>query len=255
MNQPMREMPKYKSHKIVHALKIHNIDLDVASGNAMITPAEQGYAPFVVEAEYMGKHKPRIGGYYVVYDDGYQSWSPADAFEKGYTLVSNEQSAADAPKIVREKEKFLSVLESGDPIKDFYDEDDLASAVVYLLSSPLSQLKAALKNCDDFAWTWHCNLACIGLDAGGTHEVANRRAAQFMKNAFGIDVTKCENWKQFELQWTEESSEDDGEPTLEVWMSDWEAAVESGQSRISREEAERRYDAKYGRNRQQNDDY
>lgn len=94
-----------------------------------------------------------------------------------------------------------SVLESGDPIKDFYDEDDLASAVVYLLSSPLSQLKAALKNCDDFAWTWHCNLACIGLDSGGAHEVANRRAAQFMKNAFGVDVTTQENWKQLERQW------------------------------------------------------
>lgn len=179
-----------------HENNNHNIDLDVASGNAMITPAEQGYAPFFVEAEYMGKHKPRIGGYYVVYDDGYKSWSPADAFEKGYTLVSNEQIAD--PKF---EEKFLSVLESGDPIKDFYDEDDLASAVVYLLSSPLSQLKAALKNCDDFAWTWHCNLACIGLDSGGAHEVANRRAAQFMKNAFGVDVTTQENWKQLERQW------------------------------------------------------
>ena len=122
--------------------------------------------------------------------------------------------------------------------------------------SPLSQLKAALKADDDYAWTWLCNLACIALDSGGTHENSNRRAAQFMKNAFDIDVTQCENWKQFELQWSESVDEqEDAEPTREVWMSDWEAAVESGQSRISREEAERRYDAKYGRNRQQNDDY
>jgi len=44
-------------------------------------------------------------------------------------------------------------------------------------------------------------------------------------------------------------------PTLDEWIEGWEAAVESGQSRISREEAEKRYEAKYGRNRQQNDDY
>lgn len=30
-------------------------------------------------------------------------------------------------------------------------------------------------------------------------------------------------------------------PTLEQWLERWEDAVESGQSRISREEAERRY--------------
>lgn len=210
MNQPMIELPRYKSHKIVHALKIHNIDLDLATGAAVITPAEQGYGPFPVDAEYMGKHKPRIGGYYVVYDDGYKSWSPSDAFEKGYVKVDG-------------------------------------------MHSPLSELKAAMQADEDFAWTWLCNLACIALDSGGTHENSNRRAAQFMQNAFHIDVTQCENWKQFERQWSE-SSEDDGDPTREVWMTDWEVAVESGQSNISREEAERRYDQKYGRNRQQNDD-
>ena len=32
------------------------------------------------------KHDPQIGGYYVVYPgDGYKSWSPAQAFEEGYT--------------------------------------------------------------------------------------------------------------------------------------------------------------------------
>lgn len=36
-------------------------------------------------------------------------------------------------------------------------------------------------------------------------------------------------------------------PTLEEWLDGWEAAVESGQSRISREEAERRYHEEYGR--------
>lgn len=94
MNQPMRELPQYKSHKIVHALKIHNLDLDAETGAAVITPAEDGYGPFGVDAEYMGKHKPRIGGYYVVYEDGYKSWSPADAFEKGYTKIDGRDDVA-----------------------------------------------------------------------------------------------------------------------------------------------------------------
>lgn len=93
MNQPMRELPQYKSHKIVHALKIHNIDYD-ETGQAVITPAEDGYGPFGVDAEYMSKHKPRIGGYYVIYEDGYKSWSPADAFEKGYTAINGRADIA-----------------------------------------------------------------------------------------------------------------------------------------------------------------
>lgn len=294
---PMIELPRYKSHKIVHALKIHAIDLDLPSGAAVITPAEPEYGPFAVDAEYMGKHKPRIGGYYVVYDDGYKSWSPVDAFEKGYVKVDGTHS-------------------------------------------PLSELKAALQANDDFAWTWLCNLACIGLDSGGTHENSNRRAAQFMKNAFDVDVTTQKNWKDFEAQWLNEAVvsvvtevvssgmafvrskrlmdqimktwdpplltgnerpadiaqtatmvaiayimgreflpdeltvnqraaidsgltvfkkvlevEEEKDPTIVEWMEDYEAAVESGQSRISREEAEKRYYQKFGRNRQQNDDY
>ena len=82
------EMPKYKSHKEVRALKIKAIEFEANSakdGTAIIRPAEEGYAPFVVSRAYMEKHKPEVGGYYVVYADGYKSFSPADAFEDGYS--------------------------------------------------------------------------------------------------------------------------------------------------------------------------
>lgn len=89
MNEPQvaREMPRYQSHKEVHALKIAKID-PVDLDMALITPAEDGYAPFHVDMAYILKHNPQVGGYYVVYEDGYRSWSPAAAFEKGYTLIS-----------------------------------------------------------------------------------------------------------------------------------------------------------------------
>lgn len=89
-----REPPRYRSYKTVWALKIKNIepltteasatDTDKAAG-AMIQSEEDGYAPFYVDGVYMAKHQPKVGGYYVVYSDGYKSWSPADAFEEGYT--------------------------------------------------------------------------------------------------------------------------------------------------------------------------
>lgn len=56
-------------------------------GSAIITPIEEGYGPFKVDSAYMRKHKPQAGGYYVLYKDGYTSFSPADAFEDGYTRI------------------------------------------------------------------------------------------------------------------------------------------------------------------------
>lgn len=87
------EMPRYKCHKEVWALKIAAIVRDgegddrETDGSAMITPENGRYAAFKVDADYMRKHKPQVGGYYVVYADGYKSFSPAEAFEDGYTLV------------------------------------------------------------------------------------------------------------------------------------------------------------------------
>lgn len=81
------EMPRYQSHKKVWALKIKAIKRD-GEGSATITPEEPGYAKFEVDAEYVRKHQPKEGGYYVVYEDGYKSWSPADVFEAGYSRIA-----------------------------------------------------------------------------------------------------------------------------------------------------------------------
>jgi len=94
-----REMPRYQLHKKVWALKIKEIvfDYDLAkaedretNGSAMITPEEKEFTPFKVDHAYVSKHQPKAGGYYVVYKGGYKSWSPADAFESGYTRIYSD---------------------------------------------------------------------------------------------------------------------------------------------------------------------
>ena len=82
-----REMPKYKSHKEVWALKI-KFGVNQNDGSALLTPEDPDYAAFEVSAEYMAKHLPEPGGYYVVYEDGYKSFSPAEAFEGGYIRIA-----------------------------------------------------------------------------------------------------------------------------------------------------------------------
>lgn len=75
------QLPHWKSHKVVAADKIikvwHNgTRWDLACGATIkISDELRNRVPQGVAAG---------GGYYVRYEDGFESWSPADAFEKGY---------------------------------------------------------------------------------------------------------------------------------------------------------------------------
>lgn len=93
----------YSSHKEVLAVKIESIikydDMEDNSqiinemefGDILVIPVTPAMHTqldsFVLDKKYVDKHNPQVGGYYVQYKDGYQSWSPAEAFEDGYTEV------------------------------------------------------------------------------------------------------------------------------------------------------------------------
>lgn len=83
----MPELPIYQCHKRVRALKIAAIYYPGLDGRVELSFAEPGYDPKAVDADWAYKHNPKVGGYLVVYDDGYQSFSPAAAFEEGYTRI------------------------------------------------------------------------------------------------------------------------------------------------------------------------
>ena len=93
-SQTGMEMPKYRCHKEVWALKIKaivnpNDGLETDDGERVLTFSDKRYehAAFVVNDDYIKKHNPQVGGYYVIYKDGYKSFSPAEAFEEGYTRI------------------------------------------------------------------------------------------------------------------------------------------------------------------------
>lgn len=77
--------PLYKCHKEVRALKIKEMKFSPQVGNILV-PEDTAYTEFFVTDDYVAKHSPAAGGYWVLYKDGYQSYSPAEAFEEGYTL-------------------------------------------------------------------------------------------------------------------------------------------------------------------------
>lgn len=93
------ELPKYKCHKTVWALKILSIEYKSTERSIDVAQlrVEAPYGPVRVGDEWIERHKPEPGGYYVVYADGYKSYSPAEAFEEGYTLMAKTETEAAAP--------------------------------------------------------------------------------------------------------------------------------------------------------------
>lgn len=85
-------LPRYKSHKVVAAIKIKQITIDEL-GVGVIVPEEEGLGSIRVTEAYLARHDPKVGGYFVIYGDGYQSWSPAEAFEAGYTRIDDVMEA------------------------------------------------------------------------------------------------------------------------------------------------------------------
>lgn len=81
------ELPQYQCHKKVRALKIADrVELHT-DGSATFYIADGGFNPITVTKDIYKRYWPMPGDYYVVYDDGYQSFSPAKVFEEGYTRL------------------------------------------------------------------------------------------------------------------------------------------------------------------------
>lgn len=83
------EMPRYKCHKLVDALKISKM-VTHRGGRFYLLFEDSDYEPFEIYDSELTRFKKVSGddpGYLVVYEDGYRSWSPTKAFEDGYTRL------------------------------------------------------------------------------------------------------------------------------------------------------------------------
>lgn len=85
MSDVAKEMPKYQRHEKVRALKIDDIVRQHLG--ATLHFCEEGFAPVKMSPEWVRMHRPMLGGYYVVHEDGHASYSPAEAFENGYAKI------------------------------------------------------------------------------------------------------------------------------------------------------------------------
>ena len=88
----MGTLAEWKSHKIIKAGKIKTINhpgtIDSLFFVLQVEDAEGRETEIKVHPNVFARGIPGPGDYFVVYDDEYQSWSPAAAFEKGYTRIT-----------------------------------------------------------------------------------------------------------------------------------------------------------------------
>jgi hypothetical protein len=95
---PLTEMPQYRCQKVVRALQIGAMEIH-KDDSATIVPQDDRYPQFTTREGFAAGWKATLErtarmskdfndpGYFVMYDDGYTSWSPTAAFEKGYARV------------------------------------------------------------------------------------------------------------------------------------------------------------------------
>lgn len=89
--EPDKELTEWQCHKKVKSEKI----VDIFGTPTLPNQEWDGSLMLVLENGnqvqkdliWLEKHNPVVGGYFVRYKDGYESFSPAQAFEEGYTKL------------------------------------------------------------------------------------------------------------------------------------------------------------------------
>ncbi len=128
----MAPMPRYYGTKQVWALKIAEV-----SGGAL-RPELRHFATIFQTPDWIARHRPEAGGYYVTYPDGYASYSPAEAFEAAYrengrlTFGHALHCLHEGRRLARDgwngKDMFIFLVGGSEfkvsraPLNQFYDE-------------------------------------------------------------------------------------------------------------------------------------
>lgn len=101
-------MQVYQCHKKVQAAEIRLVD-----GTKLIFGEGHDPVAVMVGLDFIEKHNPKSGDFYVVYEDGYASISPAGAFTSGYAPIdadaAPDTSDVPPPVAMRAKMRLNSV--------------------------------------------------------------------------------------------------------------------------------------------------
>lgn len=105
MNLPeaVAKMPQFVCHKTVHAFKIREVRISgCADPNSAFLfsdgETDVDRIELKVDRDFVVRHTPGIGKYFVAYADGYTSISPAAAFEAGYQPVGDHRDRVRAER-------------------------------------------------------------------------------------------------------------------------------------------------------------
>lgn len=103
-------LPTYKCHKIVKAAKITAREADPNFGGLRLAFGDIGMW-INVEQKWLDRNGPiHVGGYYIVYEDGYRSFSPSKQFEAGYTMIDTVNKETTPSLSAEEVQQMISVL-------------------------------------------------------------------------------------------------------------------------------------------------
>lgn len=103
-------LPEFDCHKRVRAAKIVDVMLVEDPKGASLVLDNGQATP--VDLAWIDKHTPSPGGYFVVYQDGYTSFSPAEAFESGYSPASGDETGGSdevSPALVKANQRIASL--------------------------------------------------------------------------------------------------------------------------------------------------
>jgi hypothetical protein len=79
------DLPKYNPTHQVMAGKIRSFDVN--KKGAWVLFLEGSTDPVEVSDHFFNKHRPEIGGYYAIHDNGYKACYSAEFFESQYTEI------------------------------------------------------------------------------------------------------------------------------------------------------------------------
>ena len=82
----MGQLADWRCHKVVKAGKILEMP-DGGSGVVTIEDVNGAPCKVTMPGNAFARGRPVVGDYVVVYEDDYKSWSPAKAFEEGYSKI------------------------------------------------------------------------------------------------------------------------------------------------------------------------